>query len=215
VLFTLALVRTDTQIEHLSSHKAMVEAWSSLATEQVYHVFVAQHSQAALFVDKMARVFRSNNGHRWFLYNKLPLTLQRNPVVALAALELRDQLYIPLPKELSTNKQFLLRAISQTRAKMPILGNFSYELRNDEQVVLQAVARFAKDIVNASIRLRTSKVFVLQAVSVNGLCINWVYLELGAEKEIALAAVRQNKEAFRFLCDARQEDKDIQEAYRS
>jgi hypothetical protein len=216
VLFTSALVRTYTKVEEMMAHKAMVKAWSRLTTDHVYNVFVTQHSPVAIAVNKMARLFRGARCDAT-AYANLPLNLRRNPVVALAALDishlLRDPLH--LPGELETNKQFLLDAISRTCSIYPILSNFSFTLCDDEEVVLEAVARHEMEMRHASLRLRTSKTCVLDAVSVNGLCISYVAPALKLKKEVALVAVQQNSAAFKCLCDALRADKDIFEAYKT
>ncbi len=186
VLLTSSFVRAKTRFKDLPSHKAMVAAWSSLNPGQTYNVFVTQHNAVALAVDRLVREF-SSDSRDWYAYNDLPPTLKRNPVVALAAMKMNDRLYVRLPEELNTNKQFALAAISQTRAHYSILTNFSSELRDDEQVVLQAVARFPQELWEASKRLLTCKMF-------------------------ALAVVRQNKAAFNYLSYELQADTDVQAA---
>jgi hypothetical protein len=204
VLVTLALVRTDTKIEDSPSHKAMVAAWSSLKADQVYNVFVTQHSEVELGVDLMY----TKSG-----YFTLPLALQRNPVVAVVALELGDRINMRLPDELANNKKFALYAMSQVRASAgSLLWHFSDTLCDDEEVVLKGVARHPGGMCHASNRLRSTKTFALNAVSVNGLCIFYTFR---SDKDVALAAVRQNAAAFDYLCDALKADKDIQEACRT
>jgi hypothetical protein len=205
VLYTSASVRTSPRLEDLPSHKAMVAAWSSLTTtDQVFDIYVTQHSPAAIAINKMARMSRFC---RFYVYTGLPVTLQRNPAVALAALDLHDLIYVRLPNELKTNKQFALAATG--RAGKDTLKYFSDTLRDDEEVVLKAVARHEMEMRHASLRLQTSKTFVLDAVSVNGRCIYWVAPEFRSDKEVALAAVRQNAAAFKFLIDTLKADKDI------
>jgi hypothetical protein len=211
VLYTSASVRTSPRLEDLPSHKAMVAAWSSLTTtDQVFDIYVTQHSPAAIAINKMARMSRFC---RFYVYTGLPVTLQRNPAVALAALDLHDLIYVRLPNELKTNKQFALAATG--RAGKDTLKYFSDTLRDDEEVVLKAVARHEMEMRHASLRLRTSKTFVLDAVSVNGLCISYVAPALKLKKEVALVAVQQNSAAFKCLCDALRADKDIFEAYKT
>jgi hypothetical protein len=210
VLFTSASVCAHKNIEDSPSHKSMVAAWSGLTTDRVFDVFVTQHSIVALAISKMARKVRRD----FYVYTDLPLTLRRNPVVALAALDMSDVLYVNFPCELKTNKQFALAAISQTSADY-ILWYFSSTLRDDEEVVLQAVARKAEEIKDASERLQTRREFVLDAVSVNGLCITCVAPEFRLDKDVALAAVRQNTAALEHLCDALKADTDIQQAFQS
>jgi hypothetical protein len=86
------------------------------------------------------------------------------------------------------------------------LHRFDYHaIRDDEDVVLAAVARHGDELLHASERLRHCRTFVLNAVLVNGLCIQWAAFELRQDYEIALAAVRQNELAIMYLChDVRQ-----------
>jgi hypothetical protein len=207
VLFTSALVRAYTKIEEMPSHKAIIAAWSSLTTDQVFNVYVTHHSSVDVAVDLMARIFRTGT-FDWTAYAGLPLTLRSNPVVALAATKVCNQIYLCLPDELKNNKKFALAAMSR-QAPYSLLCCFSSTLRDDEEVVLKAVARNADAMQHASSRLQSSKAFGLDVVSVNGLCVAY-----GAwyDKDVALAAVRQNKEAFEFLNDTLKADKDIQQA---
>jgi hypothetical protein len=214
VLFTSALVRAHTKMEEMEAHKAMVAAWSSLTTDRVYNVVVTQHSPVDLAVDLMAHIFRRRHLQlcQMYAYVNLPITLRRNPVVALAALDLYlcDLVYVCLPDELRNNKKFAIVAISRRQAPYSLLCCFSSTLRDDEEVVLKAVARNADNMYHASKRLLNCKTFVLKAVSVNGLCI-CAAPAFKSDKDVALAAVRQNKAALEYLCDALKADKDIQQ----
>lgn len=74
-------------------------------------------------------------------------------------------------------------------------------LSDREDVVLAAVARHPDELFYASHRLRNCRTFVLSAVLVNGLCIEWATPELRRDDEIAAAAVRQNEQAIMHLYD--------------
>ena len=214
VLFPPSLVRSESNIEGLPAHKEMVAAWSSLTPDQVSNVFVTQHSCVALTVDALARLFRIGKCDAC-AYIGLPSSLHCNPIVALAALDGIELFPVILPDELSKNRQFALAAMRQVRTPYCILSCFDYTMRNNEDVVLAAVARNHHELFYASERLRKSKTFVLKAVSVNGLCIKTNKdndHELFVDKEVALAAVTQNAAAFPFLCSTLKADKDVQQA---
>jgi hypothetical protein len=216
VLFAAASVRKYTTVHDSPSYKAMVAAWSGLTTDQVFNVFVTRHSPLSVAVDDMARLYRNYDWESYFqrskVYADLPLTLRCNPIVALAALDISELLEFSLPESLKHNKDFALAAVSRTRAYYTILQHFDASLYNDEEVVLKAVERNDREMLYASSTLATSRTFVLKAVSVNGLCIRQILPEFQSDKEAALAAVRQNTAAFKYLCDTLQADKDIQEA---
>lgn len=161
----------------------MVAAWSSLKADQVYNVFVTQHSEVELAVDL---VYKTRG------YFALPVALQRNPVVAVAALELGGALGgMRLPDELANNKKFALAAMSQVRASAgSLLWNFSDTLCDDEEVVLKGVARHPGGMWHASERLQSNRTFALKVVSVNGACIYDLAPELRSDKAVALAAKR-------------------------
>ena len=212
VLFPPSLVRSTSTIEDLPYHKKIVATWLSLATSnQALKVYVTQHSPVALAVDALARAYRS--GH-WYLsmYTNMPPSVQCNPVVALAALDLRDSVTygLRLPNELSTNKQFFLAAMSQSRCDNTLLQCFSDTFCDSEDIVFAAVVQDKHELYHASQRLKSCRTFVLKAVSVNGLCIQWAAPELKQDKEIALAAVWQNALAIQYLCKTLQNNQDIQ-----
>lgn len=138
-------------------------------------------------------------------------------VVALAALDVgyKHKILICLPDELRNIKKFALAAMSQSRIKSSLLWHFSDTICDDEEVVLTGVARRPGVLWHAPHRLWSCKSFVLRAVSVNGLCIGSAEPEFKSDKEVALAAVRQNAAAFDLLCRTLKADKDMQQAAQS
>jgi hypothetical protein len=193
--------RTCKKLEEEPAHKAMVSAWLSLKPDHKVNVFVTQHDSVALAIDQLV-----SSANAAYQYNSLPANLRCNPLVALTALDLSTYwAMVELPLPLLSNKTFALCAMRRCKRPNAILGCFDYTIREDEDVVLAAVARHRNELYYASGRLRHCRAFVLNAVLVNGLCIQWAASELRQDYEIALAAVRQNKEAIMYLChDVRQ-----------
>jgi hypothetical protein len=184
------------KLEDTPAHKAMVSAWLSLTPDCKVNVFVTQHDPVALALDKLVSATNAA-----FKYDYLPANLRCNPLVALTALDLSKHWDVELQDELRSNKEFALRAMCRCKSPRTILHRFDYHaIRDDEDVVLAAVARHGDELLHASERLRHCRTFVLSAVLVNGLCIQWAAFELRQDYEIALAAVRQNELAIRYLC---------------
>lgn len=213
VLLTPKVVLGKAKLEEMQLHKAMSAAWSSLKTGQVYSVYVTQHSPVALAVDKLASLCKRRCCWSSHAYTDLPLTLRRNPVVALAALDLRYRLHVRLPDELVANRQFAIAALSQTVVddEHALVNYFSETLREDEEVVLKAIELHRLTLWRFPPSLLRNKAFMLRAVSISGLCIRAAAPTLRSDKDVALAAVRQHKKAFKFLSQALQADEDIQQ----
>jgi hypothetical protein len=191
--------RTCNKLKDTPAHKAMVSAWLSLKPDCTVNVFVTQHNQVALAIDTL--VLATHASAVGTKYDTLPETLRCNPLVAMTAIDLSKSWGVYLPFELQSNKEFALLAMRLCKSPKLMLHCFDWTVRDQEDVVLAAVARFHLEFNAASRRLIHCRAFVLNAVLVNGLCIQWAASELRKDYEIALAAVRQNKEAIKHLCD--------------
>ena len=206
------------KLEEAPAYKAMVAAWTSLEPSQKSNVFVTRHSHTALGIHELLRLYRAQKSRDWaFLipseYDRLPQTLQCNPVVAFVAIDLAEYYSVELPPKLRSSSKFALTVIREvTSPDKSILSRFAPAVRNDEAVVLAAVARLEHELLHVSTELRASKTFALKAASVNGLCVLYLARTLQEDKEVALAAVRQNRKAVKYLCAELIEDKDIQQA---
>ena len=179
------------------AYTAIQQAWASLGPDTTVDVFVTQHHPVALAISKLC--LTTFVAH---VYESLPQTLRCNPSVAMVALVRSTYPYrdVKLPLELQSNKQFALAAMRRVETALTILHRFARTLGDDEDVVLAAVGRNKDELLHASTRLKSCKTFVLKAVSVNGLCIQWAAPELKQDSEVAQAAVQQNKEATKYLC---------------
>jgi hypothetical protein len=189
--------RTCKKLKDTPAHKAMVSAWLSLKPDCTVNVFVTQHNQVALAIDTL--VLATHALAVGTQYDTLPKTLRCNPLVALTALNLVTDWDFELPCELSSNKKFALLALCRCKSPYTILSRFDDTIRDQEDVVLAAVARHPNELFYASKRLRGCRTFVGKAVLVNGRCLLWAASELRQDYEIALAAVRQNQNATTFV----------------
>jgi hypothetical protein len=198
----------------------MDAAWSSLQPGQVANVFVTQHSQAALAIHRL----RNQSCYRFDAaseYSKLPLDLQRNPSVALAALEVQDTVVntrstlVDLPSELKSNKKFALAALGRVRHPYYVFVSIDKELRKDEDIALALVAKHHDLMLHLPLALRSSREFVLKAVSVNGKCVSYAAVHLQKDKAVGLAAARQCRAAFWCLDAELRCDDDIKQAHKT
>jgi uncharacterized protein YoaH (UPF0181 family) len=89
------------------------------------------------------------------------------------------------------------------------LVDASDELRADKDVVLAAVAQNGLALEDASDELRVDKEVVLAAVTRDGWALRFAADELRADKEVALAAVTQNGRALQYVAHELRADKDI------
>jgi hypothetical protein len=190
--------------------QAATIAWSKLHFGKVNTVFVTQHTHSAVAVDQLVLGFGKRDASR--MYNDLPRSTQCNPAVFITAHILCSG-KLSISDELRGNKRFALGCFKCCKRYNKYLLHLNLihfdALQDDEDVVLASVVRHSTNLYLASPRLRASKAFVLKIVGVNGLCIEWVALDLKRDRDVALAAVRQNKEAVKFLCAELQEDRDI------
>lgn len=193
--------RPLTSIDLEAQHKAMAAAWARLHSNQVANVFVSQYSHAALAVHELCDTAWSYGFDAALKYGKLPIKLQRNASVALAALESQDKyvnMCIPLvalPCELQSNKKLALAAIDRVKQPHYVFISFNDALRNDEEVALALVAKNYELMLDLPLALRNSKEFVLKAVSINDKCIFYAAAHLQQDNDVksAAAAARQCK----------------------
>jgi hypothetical protein len=212
--------RPLTSIDGKARNKALVAAWSSLHPGQVANVFVTQHSQAALAIHSLCSKRLLYGFDTASEYSKLPLDLQRNPSVALAALEVQDTVNMPhstflvdLPSELKSNKKFALAALGRVGRRYCVFVSIDDELRKDEDIALALVAKHHDLMLHLPLALRSSRDFVLKAVSVNGKCISYAPAHLKKDKAVGLAAARQCRAAFWCLAAELRCDDDIKQAH--
>jgi hypothetical protein len=86
-------------------------------------------------------------------------------------------------------------------------------LRNDKELVYEAILNNPFDLKFASPELRNDKVVVYKAVSTNGMALQFASPELRNDKEIVYTAVSQNPIALQFASDALQLDPDLNDIY--
>lgn len=122
--------------------------------------------------------------------------------VDAGVLKMRD-----VPPIYRADREIVLAAV---RRGGDALQHASIELRDDREVVLLAVQQHGLSLKHASESLRRDKVVCTAAVESYGLAIKYVCLSSdGTEREIALAAVRQNGWAFELLPEHLKADREI------
>jgi hypothetical protein len=213
-----ALIETrDPYFEHDPLRKATKTAWSKLQFGKVHTVYATQHKPVSVVVDELVAAYANrcygygyDNRRVKEMYDDLPQSLRCHPAVFVCAHTLSPRRTLVVPDELRSNKMFALGCFKRRSKSLCFIDLIDFKgLRDDEEVVIAAVASEPRDFQWASPRLQANKAFVLKAVGVNGLCINWVAPELKRDKDVALAAVRQNKHAVKYLCAELQEDRDV------
>ena len=75
----------------------------------------------------------------------------------------------------------------------------SVELRNNEAIMLKAISRHPEAAAFASDDLKINRSFVLQCVTTNGLTLGHLGRAFQGDKDIALAAVHNNKDANQYV----------------
>jgi len=83
------------------------------------------------------------------------------------------------------------------------------ELRNNKEVVLEAVKQYGWALKYASDELRANKEVVIEAVKQDGYALRFASDELKANKEVVLGAVKQNRYALKYASDELQADKEV------
>jgi len=141
--------------------------------------------------DRALAVIKSSGKDRFPVYKDLiPENIKENPEFFLEALkELGNILSLHIPKALQKNRDFMVKLAGQVWSIVS-----DYKWKDDKDFVLDAF----KHYVNVGNPTRFS---VLDAVTWNGLCLEFVPDEFKSDPEIALAAVLNNWKAIQFLSD--------------
>ena len=114
--------------------------------------------------------------------------LQKDPDVVLAAAKNNECFLKSLFHfDKISYKDLALALIKESKnvsvQKISMLALLSPELRNDKEVVLEAVKRYGSDLENASDTLKNDKEVVLEAVKQNGFAFKYATAELRSDDE--------------------------------
>jgi hypothetical protein len=101
--------------------------------------------------------------------------------------------------ELRNNKEVVLEAVKQNGGALEYA---SMELRNDKEIVLEVVKQNGYTLRYASEELRGDKEVILEAVKQNGNTLQFASEELRNDKEVVLEAIRENKYMIKYANDS-------------
>eukprot|EP00931_Biecheleriopsis_adriatica_P056439 TRINITY_DN33437_c0_g1_i1.p1 TRINITY_DN33437_c0_g1~~TRINITY_DN33437_c0_g1_i1.p1 ORF type:complete len:496 (+),score=108.39 TRINITY_DN33437_c0_g1_i1:40-1488(+) len=121
--------------------------------------------------------------------------LRDDPDVVLKAVATNGQAFRYASSRLKTDRSVVIAAVA---AKGQLLQNLSEELRSDEAVVKAAVTQDGMSLQYASESLRAKAEVVLAAVGQTGFALQHASLDLLADKDFMMRAIRLDGQALRF-----------------
>ncbi len=107
-----------------------------------------------------------------------------------------------IPRELRNDKEVVLEAVKQYGWA---LSYASKELRNDKEVVLEAVKKDGRALEYASKELQNDKEVVLEVVKKDGWTLEFTSKELQNDLDVVLTAVKQNRSVIQYASVSIQE----------
>ena len=107
------------------------------------------------------------------------------------------------------NKEYILKIIRDSAFDPVNLKNASEKIKNDKEVILEAVKKDGASIFYASQELRADREIVLEAVRTYSYALSYASQELQNDKEIVLEAVKHSRLALEFASQRLQNDPDI------
>ncbi len=147
-----------------------------------------------------------------FNWSKLPDSLRNNRDFFLKAIKKSPSYIINYASEnLRNDKEFILEMIKNDSWLGSIFEHISEKFTNNKEFVLEAV-RINGSILELDSfpnNLKNDKEVVIEAVKENPYILNNLPEIFRADKEIALEAVRQDGEALEFLSENLKNDKEI------
>ncbi len=186
----------------LQHHESLKGSLEKPSAPLIVRVQVSKYSLSRFAIGKI------NDDSMWNEYNykQLDKECQNNPAVAYASVCRNCNTYVALNTELRSSRKIALEAVQ----KKPSL--ISWCPLYDKAFILAAVqvsSRALELLQHVPYEYRHDKPFVLELVSVNGTCIRWASPVLKEDKDVALAAVKQNIFMFDCLDSHLKADKDI------
>nr|WP_306674589.1 DUF4116 domain-containing protein [Endozoicomonas sp. ISHI1] len=116
----------------------------------------------------------------------------------------RLNFYIPPFHSLPDNKEKLKNVLLKHGLKYA-----SQRVRNDRELVLEAIAKHPLDLQYASEEMKRDKEVVLAAVNRNGYCMGHASPKLQDDYEFVMTAVEKSPEALRYASERIRRDKNI------
>jgi len=147
-----ALVQDGRAVQHLSDRLRSDKRFLIQVIDTVRERFGADHA---------AEVCKR-------IGSELPETLQADEEIAVRVVEAcsGQDVMKGWSEQLHQSKSFAMKALSQSIHRRGLLANLSDELRDDEEVVMKALAGEGSAILAASDRLRSDREFLRRALSV-------------------------------------------------
>ena len=105
-----------------------------------------------------------------------------------------------------TNRRDALKTVRENGQMIVFL---SKELKDDEEVLLEAGGNYDMAFLSASDRLKNDRTFILRFAQRNGLVLQWVGPVFQDDKEIVVAALQQNRRAYWYVSQGLQHDPDV------
>mmetsp|Transcript_42736 Transcript_42736/g.91695 ORF Transcript_42736/g.91695 Transcript_42736/m.91695 type:complete len:465 (+) Transcript_42736:125-1519(+) len=127
--------------------------------------------------------------------------------LALTAVEFDGRMLSALGPKFQGNRDVVLTASRTHRALS--LQHVSRALRNDREIVLEAVLSCGFELANASEELRDDKEIVMAAVQQHGLALEYAHERWRSDREVVLAAVQRNGKALQFATKWHRNDRDV------
>ena len=100
-------------------------------------------------------------------------------------------------------------ALETVRGNGQMIMFLSNELKDDEEVLLEAGGNYDMAFLSASDRLKNDRTFILRFAQRNGLVLQWVGPVFQDDKEIVVAALQQNRRAYWYVSQGLQHDPDV------
>lgn len=152
----------------------------------------------------------------WDVYTRCCPDLKKDLEVKVTAYKKRfmkkrifdDQIKL-LKKEIPQifdDEEFIMFLISQNAH---LFKHASKRLKKVQAIILHAVSHLPSILADVDPALRSNKDFILQAVSCRGEAINFASIELANDKEVAKAALLQDKYNFHFIGHRLQKDSEF------
>jgi hypothetical protein len=145
------------------------------------------------------------NSKSGFIY--LEKSLQMNKEIQQEALKYKKSLVIYLKDEL--NQDVDMELYIQCIRNDPISLSLGEKIRNNEELMMEAIKSNHKSFKNAPYKFKTDKKFVEFAVNVNGECLRYVPKSFRMDKEIIRLAMKSNGYALKFAPLEFQDDFEI------
>ena len=129
----------------------------------------------------------------------------------LRAIEIDSMIFRGIPKELKTDKDFMLAAVKQNVSVLSwgILSDDLEKFCNDKEFMIDVVKQNSLGLKYASEDLQNDKDIVLAAVKQNGYALELASRGLRNNKDVVLEAVKENGRALEYASEDLRNDKEV------